>query len=104
MSWFYLLIAGFFEMSGVAMINKVNRDRNLTSLLLMLLLMAASFLFLKIAMAELSMGIAYAVWTGIGTVGSTILGMFFYQEPKDKKRVFFIGMIIIATIGLRSVS
>lgn len=104
MSWIYLIIAGAFEMSGVVMINKVNRDRKLTTLLFMLLLMASSFLFLKLAMQKLPMGTAYAVWTGIGTVGSTILGMVFYQEPRDWKRIFFITVIIIATIGLRIVS
>lgn len=91
-------------MSGVVMINKVNRDRKLTTLLSMLILMASSFLFLKLAMQNLPMGTAYAVWTGIGTVGSTILGMVFYQEPSDWKRIFFITVIIIATIGLRVVS
>lgn len=55
-------------------------------------------------MKTLPMGTSYAVWTGIGATGGAILGMIFYGESKSYKRMFFIFLIICATIGLRLVS
>ncbi|MDF2700871.1 MAG: rane transporter of cations and cationic drug, partial [Haloplasmataceae bacterium] len=49
----------------------------------------------------LPMGVTYAVWTGIGTVGGTIVGMLFYGDAKDWKRIFFIAIILISVIGLK---
>lgn len=60
-----------------------------------------SFSLLSYAMQSLSMGTAYAVWTGIGTVGSTIVGMFIFGEPKEAKRVLFIAMILCSAVGLK---
>jgi paired small multidrug resistance pump len=104
MAWLSLILAGLCEMSGVFMINKWNKSRNWTSLILLAFSFGASFLFLTIAMKSISMGTAYAVWTGIGASGGAILGMLFYGEPKDWKRVVFIMMIIGATVGLKIVS
>jgi paired small multidrug resistance pump len=50
------------------------------------------------------MGISYAVWTGIGTVGGVIIGMLFYGESKDWKRILFIGAILVAVVGLKLTS
>ncbi|MYL58012.1 QacE family quaternary ammonium compound efflux SMR transporter [Virgibacillus halodenitrificans] len=104
MAWLFLVLAGLFEMTGVLMISKLHRDRNWQSLLLLILGFGASFLFLSLAMEALPMGIAYAVWTGIGASGGAIVGMFLYGESKNWKRVVFIAMIIGATIGLKLVS
>jgi len=54
-------------------------------------------------MNEIPMSIAYAVWTGIGTVGSTLVGMYVFDEPKDKWRITFIALIIVSVIGLKLV-
>ncbi|WP_174496486.1 DMT family transporter [Salirhabdus euzebyi] len=101
MAWTYLVFAGFFEMIGVTMINVLHKKRNVFSLIGLLLGFGMSFLFLSLAMKTLAMGTAYAVWTGIGATGATILGMVFYGEPVEKKRVFFIFLIIAATVGLK---
>lgn len=63
-----------------------------------------SFSLLSIAMATIPLGVAYAVWTGIGTVGSAIVGMIFYNESTDHLRLMFMGMVIVAVVGLRLVS
>jgi len=55
-------------------------------------------------MKSLPAGTAYAVWTGIGTVGGTLVGMFFYGEDKDWKRILFISLIIVAVVGLKLTS
>lgn len=50
------------------------------------------------------MGTAYAVWTGIGTVGGALVGILFYGEPKDGKRIFFIALILGSAVGLKLIS
>ncbi|MBK5431495.1 DMT family transporter [Bacillus mobilis] len=104
MAWISLILAGLFEMFGVAMINKLHKDRNWQSLVLLILGFGLSFIFLAYAMETLPMGTAYAIWTGIGASGGAILGMVFYGESKDWRRLIFIGMVLGAAIGLKLVS
>ncbi|MEW9670007.1 multidrug efflux SMR transporter [Ammoniphilus sp. 3BR4] len=104
MGWIYLVLAGVFEVVGVTGMNKVNKDRNLLSFIMMFGGFLLSFLFLTQAMKTISMGTSYAVWTGIGTVGGTLVGMFFYGESKDWKRILFISMVLMAAIGLKLIS
>jgi len=105
MTWAALIIAGFCEVLGVIMMTEASRTQNRKRRFFAYLLLAAgfglSFSLLSYAMTEIAMGTAYAVWTGLGTVGSTVAGMIFYGEPRDRKRVFFISLIIISVIGLR---
>lgn len=104
MAWIYLILAGLFEMFGVLMINKLNKDRNVASFLLLFTGFGLSFLFLSLAMKDLPMGTAYAVWTGIGASGGAVLGMIFYGEPKNILRILFITMVLGAAVGLKLVS
>lgn len=104
MAWISLILAGLCEMLGVTAINKLHKDRNLKSLLLLILGFGASFMFLAYSMKTLPMGTAYAIWTGIGASGGAILGMALYGESKDWKRLVFIGMVLGAAIGLKLVS
>ncbi|WP_338131209.1 DMT family transporter [Cohnella rhizosphaerae] len=62
-----------------------------------------SFSLLTAAMQEISMGTAYAVWTGIGSVGATVLGMVFYGESRQASRLFFLALVIAAAVGLKLV-
>jgi paired small multidrug resistance pump len=101
MGWVYLILAGCLEVVGVMGLNKVIKYKNLQSYLILFIGFIFSFSFLSLAMKTLPMGLSYAVWTGIGTVGGTIVGMLFYGESKDWKRILFIGMIVAAVIGLK---
>lgn len=101
MEWLYLLAAGLFEVIGVIGINQVVKKKSIQSFGILFGGFAASFTLLGIAMNTLPMGLSYAVWTGIGTAGGTLVGMIFYGEPRDWKRIFFICIIITAVIGLR---
>lgn len=101
MAWVYLILAGSFEVVGVTGMNKVAKDKTLKSYMILFLGFIFSFGFLSLAMKGLPMGISYAVWTGIGTVGGTIIGMLFYGESKDWRRILFIGMILVAVVGLK---
>lgn len=104
MSWILLVSAGFLEVVGVAGMTMASEKRTVRSLLIMLGGFGLSFLFLTIAMTSLPMGTAYSVWTGIGTVGSALVGMIVYKEPRDARRILFIMMIIGSVIGLKLVS
>ena len=104
MDWIFLIIAGMFEMTGVVMISQVHKNRNWKSIAGLFISFSASFLFLALAMKTLSMGTAYAVWTGIGASGGAILGMILYGEPKTALRILFIAMVLGAAIGLKLVS
>ncbi|WP_342507819.1 multidrug efflux SMR transporter [Sporosarcina sp. FSL K6-2383] len=104
MAWVSLIVAGLFEMFGVLMINKLHNDRNWQSVLFLILGFGASFMFLAYAMKTLPMGTAYAIWTGIGASGGAILGMIFYGESKEWKRIIFIAMVLGAVVGLKLVS
>ncbi|QCJ44176.1 multidrug efflux SMR transporter [Bacillus sp. S3] len=104
MAWIYLILAGGFEVVGVTGMNKVVKYKNLQSYMVLFIGFALSFSFLGLAMKTLPMGLAYAVWTGIGTIGGTMVGMLFYGESKDWKRILFIGMILAAVMGLKLTS
>lgn len=104
MSWIFLIMAGIFEMVGVLMINKLHKDRNLISLIMLIAGFGLSFWFLSLAMETLPMGTAYAVWTGIGASGGAILGMIFYGEPRNALRIVFITMVLGSAVGLKLVS
>jgi paired small multidrug resistance pump len=101
MGWIYLILAGCLEVVGVTGLNKVIKYKNLQSYLVLFIGFILSFSFLGLAMKTLPMGLSYAVWTGIGTIGGTVVGMVFYGESKDWKRILFIGVILAAVIGLK---
>ncbi|MEG0259228.1 MAG: multidrug efflux SMR transporter [Lysinibacillus sp.] len=101
MAWVALVLAGLFEMFGVYMIGKYHQSRNWQSLVVMILAFVISFVGLAYAMITLPMGTSYAIWTGIGTAGGAILGMLFFNESKDWRRIVCIGVVLGAVIGLK---
>ncbi|WP_164215107.1 multidrug efflux SMR transporter [Virgibacillus sp. YIM 98842] len=104
MDWMILITAGLTEVIGVMGIDRLNRHRNLASFSIMAGGFIISFILLSIAMQSIPMSTAYAVWTGMGTVGSALVGMIFLGESKDWKRLLFISFILSAAVGLRLVS
>lgn len=104
MAWLALIIAGFCEVAGVMAMNRINRDGKITSYALLAFTFILSFSFLSYSMRTISMGTAYAVWTGIGTAGGAIVGMLLYGESKDWRRILFISMILCSAVGLKLLS
>jgi paired small multidrug resistance pump len=104
MAWASLVLAGLCEVFGVTMMNKLNQDRNWQAFLMLVLGFAGSFMLLSYSMESIPMGTAYAIWTGIGTSGGALVGILFYGESKDWKRIFFIGLVLSAAIGLKLIS
>jgi len=101
MDWIILIIAGLFEMFGVAMINRLSTKKTLSTIFLIILGFGCSLALLSVALKTIPMGTGYAIWTGIGVVGGTLIGMFFFNESKDWKRMICILLILCSSIGLK---
>ncbi|KRE68905.1 DMT family transporter [Paenibacillus sp. Soil750] len=104
MGWFFLVFAGMFEVVGVVGMNQINKAKNIRSFAIFIVGIIMSFGFLSQAMKSLPMGTSYAVWTGIGTVGGAVVGMLFYGESKNWKRMVFIAMVLSAAVGLKLIA
>ena len=104
MNWFYLGIAGLLEIAWAIGLKYTEGWTKLVPSIITAVLMIASFYFLSLAVKTLPIGTAYAVWTGIGTVGAAILGMFLFDEPRDAVRVICILLIIAGIVGLKLTS
>ncbi|MEW4327007.1 multidrug efflux SMR transporter [Rossellomorea marisflavi] len=104
MGWIFLILAGVFEVVGVTGLNMITRKKSVSSYLIFVVGLACSFTFLSLSMQSLPMGTAYAIWTGIGTVGSGLVGILFYGESKSILRIIFMAMVLSAAIGLKLIS
>lgn|SRR5690625_2963075 len=104
MSWLILIFAGVMEVAGVTGMSLIGQGKKLSGWLTLLIGFPISLALLGIAMETIPLGVAYAAWTGIGTVGSALVGIIFYKESASYKRVMYLSFIIIAVIGLRLVT
>ncbi|SEN13892.1 DMT family transporter [Lihuaxuella thermophila] len=103
MEWWLLILAGLLEVVGVIGIKRVAENDNWTNNILMIVAFVISFQLLMAAMKTISLSTAYAVWTGIGTVGGAIVGMIFFKESKHPLRILCIAGIIGCVIALKFV-
>ncbi|MEG0926621.1 MULTISPECIES: DMT family transporter [Chryseobacterium] len=107
MNWIILVIAGLFEVAFASCLGKA-KETSGTEMYLwytgFLITMTISMLLLIKATHTLPIGTAYAVWTGIGAVGTVLMGIFFFKDPVSFWRVFFIITLIGSVIGLKAVS
>jgi len=101
LSWFILFIAGLFEVVWAVGIKYTEGWTRLWPAIITVFAMAASFYFLSMALKQIPMGTAYAVWTGIGTIGTVIYGIIYFKEPTDILRIICILLIISGIVGLR---
>lgn len=104
MAWIYLVIASFGEILGVMSINLYLQKKSFTWLFMIVLSMGLGFVFLSMAMREIPLGTAYAIWTGLGAAGAVIMGILFFKESAGWKRLFFLSCIIAGAVGLKIVS
>ncbi len=104
MKWLYLVIAGICEVWWAVGLKYSHGFTRLVPSLLTIAGMAASFYFLSLALKSLPLGTAYAIWTGIGTIGTAILGIILFKEPVDILRILCMGFILTGIIGLKLVS
>ena len=104
MQWIYLLIAGFFEVAWAVGLKLSNGFTNAAISIFTIFGMVASFYFLALALKSIPLGTAYAVWTGIGTVGTVILGILLFKEPVTIMRIVCIMLIVSGITGLKLIS
>jgi quaternary ammonium compound-resistance protein SugE len=101
MAWFYLSMAGVFEIAWAIGLKYSDGFSKPLAGALTLISMGVSVWFLAIAMKTIPVGTAYAVWTGIGAVGVAILGMVLFGESREILRVACLFLIIAGIIGLK---
>ncbi|MDW9379572.1 multidrug efflux SMR transporter [Chryseobacterium sp. JV558] len=107
MNWLLLVIAGLFEVAFASCLGKA-KETSGTEMYLwytgFLITMTISMVLLIKATQTLPIGTAYAVWTGIGAVGTALMGIIFFKDPVSFWRVFFIVTLIGSVVGLKAVS
>jgi len=101
MAWIYLFIAGLFEIGWAVGLKYTEGFTKLWPSVVTIVTMILSFYFLSSAVKTIPIGTAYAIWTGIGAVGTAFLGMILFGESKEFIRIFFIFLIVIGIIGLK---
>lgn len=107
MNWILLIIAGLFEVAFAACLGKAKETSGTETIywyLGFLVCLAISMVLLVKVTQALPIGTAYAVWTGIGAVGTVLVGIFFFREPATFWRLFFITTLIASIVGLKVVS
>jgi quaternary ammonium compound-resistance protein SugE len=101
MEWLYLFAAGLFEIVWATSQKYSQGFTRPLATLITLVSATASFVLLGLAMKHLHLGTAYAIWTGIGILGTSVLGILFFGEPVTLLRLSFMALIIIGIIGLK---
>jgi quaternary ammonium compound-resistance protein SugE len=104
MAWFILILAGLFEVGFTTCLKLSNNFKNMYWGVGFFICITVSFVLLNKAIQTIPMGTAYAVWTGIGAVGTAIIGIMFFNEAAEFWRVFFIFTLIASIVGLKLVA
>ena len=104
MAWGLLLMAGLFEVAWAVGLKYTEGFTKPWPTILTLAAMAASLGLLGLALRHLPLGTAYAVWTGVGTLGTVVLGIWLFGESADALRLACIGLIVAGIVGLKLVT
>ena len=107
MNWILLIIAGLFEVGFASCLGKAKETSGQTMWLWylgFLVCLTISMILLVKVTKDIPIGTAYAVWTGIGAVGSVLVGIFIFKEPATFWRIFFLMTLIASIVGLKYVS
>jgi quaternary ammonium compound-resistance protein SugE len=101
MAWVWLIIGGLFEVGFTTSLRFVDGFRNIGWTIVFLVSVTISMALLELAARTIPMGTAYAVWGGIGAVGTVMVGMMWFGEPTTTVRMLLILVIVMAIAGLR---
>ena len=104
MAWIYLVIAGLLEVGWAYGMKLSAGFTQVGASVVTIITMLMSFGLLAVAMKSLPLGTAYTVWTGIGAVGTAILGIFLFGESRETLRFVSIGLIVAGIVGLKLVT
>ncbi len=101
MAWLWLIIGGLFEVGFTTTLRFVDGFRNVPWTIAFLVSVGISMALLELASRSIPMGTAYAVWGGIGAVGTVLVGILFFNEPAALVRILLIFAIVAAIAGLK---
>jgi quaternary ammonium compound-resistance protein SugE len=101
MAWIWLTVAGLLEVGWAVGLKYTDGFTKVWPTLITLGAMAASLYCLAMAIRTIPIGTGYAVWTGIGAVGVAVLGMLFFDEPREWLRIGSIALIVAGIVGLK---
>ncbi len=104
MPWLFLILAGLCEIVWAIGLKYSHGFTRTTASVITIVVMLLSFVLLAKAMRDLPLGTAYCVWTGIGAVGTTIYGIWKFDEPRDAIRIISIMLVILGIVGLKLAS
>jgi len=104
MAWLYLIIAGVFEVVWAMGLKYSHGFTKLFPSLVTLGCMVVSFYLLALATKSLPIGTAYAIWTGVGALGTVLLGIILFNEPVNILRIVFLCLILVGILGLKFTS
>jgi quaternary ammonium compound-resistance protein SugE len=104
MAWLYLTLAGLLEIVWAIGLKYTEGFTRIAPSLITIVAMVASVWFLALALKTIPVGTGYAVWTGIGAVGTAILGIVLFSEPATAARIACIGLIVAGIFGLKLAS
>ena len=104
MSWLYLLLAAGCEIAFAGSLKLTQNFTNLKWSAIFIFFYVLSIVLLNKAVQTIPIGTAYAVWTGIGAAGTVLLGIFYFKEPYNFWRLFFLSTLILSIVGLKFVS
>lgn len=102
--WIYLIVAGLLEPCWVIALEKSERFRNVKWTLALIVFMVVSLYLLSLSMGEIPVGTAYAIWSGIGAIGTLVAGIILYKEPVTYVRMVLIVLLIIGIVGIQLTS
>jgi len=101
MAWFWLIVGGLFEVGFTTSLRYVDGFRNLPWTLAFLASVTCSMALLEVASRSIPMGTAYAVWGGIGALGTVIVGMIWFGEPANTVRLLLVLAVVACIAGLK---
>jgi len=104
MAWFFLTLAGLFEIVWAIALKYSEGFSKFWPSAITVVGMAISIYFLALALKTLPLGVAYSIWTGIGAIGTVILGMILFEESKEVLKIVFILMIVAGIVGLKLIT
>lgn len=100
MSWFLLVLAITLEVAGTTCMKLSEGFTRLTPSVLVFVFYAGSFTLLVFTLKRLELGLTYAIWSGVGTAATTLIGIHFFAESAQPLKLMFIGLIIVGVVGL----
>lgn len=101
MMWIVLIMASCCELGFTVFMKLSDGFKNKKYTVLTIVTVSLSIYLLSLSVKTLPLGVAYAVWTGLGTMFNVLFGIFVFHESRDRKKLIFMGMILMGVVGLR---